>query len=207
MRFEEEITTRERLREVIRNRGQRSAAKDIHQLDDICRRFIAACPFVVVATRGADGRFDLSPKGDPSGFVTVLDDHTLAIPDRLGNGRLDTFENLLVQPEVGLFFLIPGHADTLRVSGKGRIVRDGALQASMAVNGKVPNLVLIVDVEQAFMHCPKCVVRSRLWNPEQWPDLAGVPTVADALLHHTGIPGTLAEVQATVENDRITRLY
>jgi PPOX class probable FMN-dependent enzyme len=207
MQFEEVITTPERMREFVTTRGRRSAVKDIDHIDDICRRFIAACPFVVIGSHGADGRFDLSPKGDPPGFVTVLDDHTLAIPDRLGNGRLDTFENLLVRPEIGLFFLIPGHADTLRVSGKGRIVRDRALQDRMAVNGKEPLLVLIVDVEQAFMHCPKCVIRSRLWKPEEWPDLSDVPTVADALLMHTGIPGTLAEIQATVENDGITRLY
>src|SRR5262245_949747 len=119
-RFREIITTRERLREVKGPPARRSAVKDIDKIDDICRRFIAACPFVVVATRGEDGKLSLSPKGDPAGFVTVLDEKTLAIPDRLGNGRLDTFENLLANPEIGLFFLIPGNGDTLRISGKGR---------------------------------------------------------------------------------------
>ncbi|MEZ5817695.1 MAG: pyridoxamine 5'-phosphate oxidase family protein [Hyphomicrobiaceae bacterium] len=132
-----------------------SALKAIDRIDDICRRYIAASPFVMVGTRGADGRLDLSPKGDPPGFVKVLDEHTLAIPDRLGNNRLDTLENLLVNPEVGLFFLIPGNGDTLRVSGTGQIVRDSRLQRELAINGKEPNVVLIVNVEEAFMHCPQ----------------------------------------------------
>jgi uncharacterized protein len=145
-RFEEIITTRERLREVKGTPGPRSASKDIDTIDDICRRFIAACPFIVVATRGEDGKLSVSPKGDSAGFVTVLDEKTLAIPDRLGNGRLDTFENLLTNPEIGLFFLIPGNGDTLRISGKGYIVRDAELQNKFVVNGKVPELVLVISV-------------------------------------------------------------
>jgi len=170
-------------------------------------RFIAACPFVMVATRGADGRLDLSPKGDPAGFVAVLDEKTLAIPDRLGNNRLDTFENLLVHREVGLFFIIPGNGDTLRVSGMGRIVRDNALQAKLAVDGKVPNLVLVVSVEEAFMHCPKCTVRSRLWRPELWPDCADVPTLAEAMVAHGALSESVPEMQAIIDNDGATRLY
>src|ERR1019366_1006920 len=158
-RFEELIATRGRLRELNKLPNYRVSNKAIDHIDDICRRFIAASPFVMVASRGADGRLDVSPKGDPPGFVAVLDSKTLVIPDRLGNNRLDTFENLLVHPEVGLFFIIPGHGDTLRVSGKGQIVRDSALQNSLAVNGQAPNLALVVDVEEAFIHCPKCMVR------------------------------------------------
>src|SRR5882757_2790341 len=156
--FEEVITTRGRLREVNRLPGHLVSNKAIDHIDDICRRFIAASPFILVASRGHGNRLDLSPKGDPAGFVAVLDDKTLAIPDRLGNNRLDTFENLLAYPEIGLFFIIPGNNDTLRVSGKGRMVRDDGLQSRLAVNGKAPNLVLVVSVEEAFMHCPKCMV-------------------------------------------------
>jgi uncharacterized protein len=133
-RFEEVITSPGRLRELHNLPSYRASNKVIDHIDDICRRFIAACPFVMVASRGADGRLDLSPKGDPPGFVAVLDKKTLAIPDRLGNNRLDTFENLLAQPDIGLFFMIPGNGDTLRVSGKGHIVRDGALQNRLAVS-------------------------------------------------------------------------
>jgi uncharacterized protein len=205
-RFEEVITTRERLRELSKQPSQRASTKVIDHVDDICRRFIAASPFVIVASRGADGRMELSPKGDPAGFVAVLDEKTLAIPDRLGNHRLDTFENLLTHPEVGLLFLIPGNGDTLRISGTGRIVRDSSLQGRLAVNGKVPNLVLVVAVEEVFMHCPKCMIRSRLWSPDHWPDRSNVPSLAEAIVTHAKSSETVADVQAVI-NDGIARLY
>jgi uncharacterized protein len=206
MHFEEIITTRQRLRELSKQPSQRASNKVIDHLDDICQRFIAACPFVIVASRGADGRMELSPKGDPPGFVAVLNETTLAIPDRLGNNRLDTFENLLSYPDLALIFMIPGNGDTLRVSGTGRIVRDRALQTRLAVDGKAPNLVLIVTVEEAFMHCPKCVVRSRLWSPEHWPDRSNVPSLAEAIVGHAKPSETIAEVQAIID-DSIERLY
>ena len=204
--FDEVITTRQRLRELSREPSSRAQGKVIDHIDDICRRFIAACPFVVVATRGADGQMDVSPKGDPPGFVAVLDEKTLAIPDRPGNHRLDTFENLITHPDVGLFFMIPGNGDTLRVSGTGRLVRDRFLQARLSVNGKDPNLVLIVTVAEAFMHCPKCVIRSRLWHPEHWPNLSDVPSLAEAIVAHAKPPETVSEVQAVID-DSIARLY
>jgi uncharacterized protein len=202
----ETIATHERLRELSKQPSSRANNKIIDHIDEICRRFIAACPFVLVASRGADGRIDVSPKGDPPGFVAVLDEKTLAIPDRPGNHRLDTFENLLTHPEVGLLFLIPGNGDTLRVSGKGKIVRDTPLQAKLAVNGKAPNLVLIVTVEEAFMHCPKCVVRSGLWVPERWPDRSRVPTLAEAIVTHAKPAETIDDVQAIID-DSNARLY
>jgi PPOX class probable FMN-dependent enzyme len=205
-RYEEVITTRVRLRELSKQPSQRARDKVIDHIDDICRRFIAASPFVMVASRGADGLLDLSPKGDPPGFVTVLDEKTLAIPDRPGNNRLDTFENLLTHPDVGLFFMIPGNGDTLRVSGKGRIVRDASLQARLAVDGKAPNVILVATVEEAFMHCPKCMARSRLWSPEHWPDQTHVPSLAEAIVAHAAPPETVAEVQAIVD-DGMRRLY
>jgi hypothetical protein len=167
--------------------------KAINHIDEICRRFIATSPFVMVASRGPDGRLDLSPKGDSAGFVAVLDEKTLAIPDRPGNNRLDTFENLLAHPEVGLFFIIPGHSDTLRVSGKGWIVRDSSLQSSFRVKGRSPNLVLVVSVEEAFMHCPKCMIRSSLWNPKRWPDEADVATFAEFRVAHGALTETVPE--------------
>jgi uncharacterized protein len=205
--FEEVVTSRERLRELNRLPSHLVSNKTIDHLDDICRRFVAASPFVVIASRGLDGRLDVSPKGDPAGFVAVLDEKTLAIPDRLGNNRLDTFENLLVCPDVGLIFVIPGHGDTLRVSGKGQIVRDGALQTRLAVNGKPPNLVLVVSVEEVFLHCPKCVIRSGLWKPEQWPDRSDVPTLAEAMIAHGALSESMAEVEAVIETSNTKRLY
>jgi PPOX class probable FMN-dependent enzyme len=204
--FEEVISTRQRLRELSKQPSHRASSKIIDHIDDICRRFIAACPFVVVSSRGADGAMDLSPKGDPPGFVEVLDTKTIAIPDRLGNHRLDTFENLLTHPEVGLLFMIPGHGDTLRVSGEGRIVRDAILQSRLAVNGKPPAFVLIVTVKRAHMHCPKCMIRSNLWRLEHWPDRSNVPSLAEAVVTHSRCSETVAEVQSLIE-DGTKRLY
>ena len=206
-KFEEVIITRERLREFGKLPSRLVSHKAIDHLDGICRRFIAACPFVLVASRGADGRLDVSPKGDPAGFVAVLDAKTLAIPERPGNHRMDTFENLLVHSEIGLFFLIPGNGDTLRVSGKGHIVRDAALQTQLAINGKLPNFVLVVTVEEAFMHCPKCVIRSRLWVQEHWPDRMGVPTLAEAMIAHGALSHSVPEVQAVIDDSNANRLY
>ena len=205
--FEETIDTRARLRELVSEPPAIVTNKVIDHIDDLCRRFIGASPFVMVATRGADGRLDISPKGDAPGFVAVLDDKTLAIPDRPGNLRADTFENLLEHPEVGLFFIIPGKGDTLRVSGKGRIARDRALQERLAANGKVPHLVLIVDVEEAFTHCPKCMTRAKMWTPGEWPDHSGAPTHAELMVAHSKLKLSVAAMQSIVDKDGETRLY
>jgi uncharacterized protein len=206
MRFDEVITTQARLREVSKAPSVRARNKVIDHVDEICRQLIAACPFVIVASRGDDGQIDVSPKGDPAGFVCVLDEKTLAIPDRPGNNRLDTFENLLVHPEIGLFFMIPGHGDTLRISGTGKIVRDGSLQARLAIDGKQPNLVLVIEIAEVFLHCPKCVFRSKLWSPEHWPDRSSLPSLAQAIVTHAKSGETVAAVQAVID-DGIAHLY
>jgi PPOX class probable FMN-dependent enzyme len=206
-RFGETIVTRERLREIYRKPSHRIINKVIDRIDPICRAFIAACPFVVVATRGADGKLDLSPKGDPPGFILVLDDKSLAIPDRIGNNKLDTFENLLVHPEVGLFLLIPGNGDSLRISGKGQIVQNQRLQEQASINNKPPSAMLVVTVEEAFLHCAKAFTRSKLWQPELWPDRSGVPSLAEAMVAHGELEDTVPEMQAIIEKDAAERLY
>jgi uncharacterized protein len=205
--FDEIITSRERLREIVKEPSPKVSHKAIDYIDGICARFIAASPFVIVATRGRENRLDVSPKGDPAGFVAILDPKTLALPDRLGNNRADSFENLLVHPEVGLIFMIPGVGDTLRVSGKARIVRDAALQEQMAVNGKMPNLVIVVSVEEAFMHCAKSLVRSKLWIKQGWPDTRDVPSLAEAMVTHGALTETIPEIQEIIDNDGRQRLY
>jgi PPOX class probable FMN-dependent enzyme len=149
----------------------------VQVIDEHSRRFIAQAPFV--ASAGPQGMLDISPKGDPAGFVKVIDDRTLAIPDRLGNRPLDTFRNVLGNPNVGLIFLIPGVTYTLRISGNAIIVRDRELREAMAIKGKQPDHVLVVEVEHVLSHCPKCMIRSGLWEPEAWPDTSDVPTFAD----------------------------
>ncbi|MEJ2376807.1 MAG: pyridoxamine 5'-phosphate oxidase family protein [Pseudolabrys sp.] len=206
-RFEEVVTTPERLRQIVSYPNQAIAEKVINHIDDICRRFIAASPFVVIATKGTDGLIDVSPKGDPKGFVAVLDEKTLAIPDRIGNRRVDSFENILVNPEVGLIFLIPGYGYTLRVSGSASIVRDTALQRQLAVDGKPPNLVLVVTVRQAFMHCAKCIARSKLWQPDAWPNTDNVPSLAEAMVAHARLARSISEQQSVIDTDFKTNMY
>lgn len=177
------------------------------RIDDLARAFIAKCPFVLVASAGADGHFDVSPKGDPPGFVKVLDDKHLAIPDRPGNRRIDTFRNLFDNPQVGLIFLIPGKTETLRVSGEARIVRDRALRESMAVAGRTPHFALAVYVERVFMHCPKCMLRSHLWEPAAWPGQAETPSLAESMVAYGMLDATVEQVQALCDADARERLY
>lgn len=207
MEFAEVLRSEAELREVIGPPIPRSVAKEITQLDGHCRALIASSPFVLIASSDASGRMDVSPKGDPPGFVHVLDDETLAIPDRPGNRRADTFSNVLQNPGIGLIFLIPGKLETLRVNGRARIVRDAALRECMAVRGKVPALALVVAVEQAFIHCGKCMIRSQLWEPAAWPDPEGLPSQAQCLVAHARLSETVEEVQSSIEQTRRTALY
>ena len=207
MKFAEVVRSERELRGVIGEPMPRSVKKEIAHLDENCRAFIARSPFVLVASCDAQGRLDVSPKGDPAGFVQVLDERTLAIPDRPGNQRADTFANVLQNPRVGLLFLIPGMQETLRVNGGALIVRDVAVRERMAVRGKVPALALVVTVEEAFIHCTKCMLRSHLWDREFWPDLRGVPSQARFLVEHAKTGETVEQVQASLDETRKTRLY
>jgi len=166
---------------------ERSVRKQLDHLDDYCRIFIAASPLVIVGTQGAgpDGVPDNSPRGDVPGFVRVADDRTLLIPDRRGNNRLDTLRNIVVNPAVGLLFLIPGVNETFRVNGHGVISRDPALRESFAVQGKTPATVLVVRVREAYMHCSRALVRSDLWNPEKFAPAGSIPSYGTMLAAHT----------------------
>ncbi len=207
MRFAEVIETQAQLRELLGPPVERSVRKEIARLDRHCRALIARSPFVLVASGDAAGRMDVSPKGDAPGFVEVLDDQTLAIPERPGNRRADTFTNVLERPGVGLLFLIPGKLETLRVNGQARLVRDLELRQRLSAQGRVPELALVVSVEQAFIHCGKCMLRSQLWNPERWPPLDGLPSQAECLVAHGDLREPLEEVQASIDESRRSGLY
>lgn len=201
------LTSIAQLREIVGPVGEKVANKTVDHIDDICAAFIAKSPYLVMATRGQDGLLDLSPKGDPVGFVEVLDRKTLAIPDRLGNGRFDSYENLMADPSLALIFLIPGHTDTLRVAGEGHISRAPRLLSRYPVNGKKPRFALIVTVREAFLHCAKSMVRAGLWRQETWPDTSDVPSLGQAMVAHGKLAVGVAEMQEIIDRDRKTRLY
>lgn len=166
-----EITTTQQLRDLLGSPLQRALDKERAELTDIDRDWIAASPFCLVATADAAGRCDVSPKGDPAGFALVLDDTTVAIPERPGNRRTDSLLNVLENPRVGLLFVVPGRGDTLRVNGRARLVADAPYADRMQVRGHRPSVVLEVQVEQVFFHCAKAFMRSQLWDPATWePD-------------------------------------
>ncbi|MFY0405884.1 pyridoxamine 5'-phosphate oxidase family protein [Solicola sp. PLA-1-18] len=164
-----EITTVDELRDVVGHPNERAAGKVRDRLDDLHRAWLARSPFHLVATTGADGSMDVSPKGDPAGAVHVIDDRTIALPDRPGNRRVDGFENILQNPRVGLIFLVPRRGDTLRVNGRARLLVDAPYAEAMEVKGHRPTIVTEVAVDEVFFHCSKAFLRSDLWDPEAWP--------------------------------------
>jgi uncharacterized protein len=175
--IERTVTSERELRELYGHPGERAVAKEQPVIGEDCRAFIAHAPFLVMGTAGVDGRCDVSPKGDAPGFVQVLDERHLVIPDRLGNNRLDGLRNVVENGHVGLIFFIPGREDTLRVNGRATIVRDEALLDRLAVAGKRPITALVVEVEQCFLHCARAFKRAGLWQPERWPDASTVPSM------------------------------
>ncbi|GAA2794111.1 pyridoxamine 5'-phosphate oxidase family protein [Saccharopolyspora taberi] len=172
-----EITSEAELREVIGTPLPRTANKARKALHEVDRQWLAASPFCVVATADADGACDASPKGDPPGFTLVLDDRTIAVPERPGNRRADGFRNVLVNPHVGLIYFLPGRGDTLRINGRARLVRDAPFFDRMVVKGHRPVLAMVVEIDEVFHHCSKAFLRSGLWKPESW-DEGGVPSRA-----------------------------
>lgn len=175
------VATREALRDHYKPASDMALRKELRTFDRHGRAFIARSPFVLIGSCDRDGNADVTPKGDRPGFVAVLDDVTLAIPDRPGNNRLDTLENILVNPAVGLLFLTPGMNETLRVNGEARITFDEGLREQLAVEGKPPLSVIVVKAKAVYMHCAKAFMRSDLWKPETWRPRAEMPTLGEIL--------------------------
>jgi PPOX class probable FMN-dependent enzyme len=178
------VTSLEQLEALYGERKQTTIRKEVDRLSAGYRKFIEVAPFVVVATAGPEG-LDCSPKGDPAGFVRILDDRTLAIPDRLGNNRLDGYRNILRDPRVALLFLIPGIGETLRVNGHGSISVDPELMQGFVINGKLPHSVLIVHIDRVFFHCAKAVVRAKLWDDASRIDRKSLPSTGALLAELT----------------------
>ena len=169
------------LREVIGTPTELVLTKIADRLNALTRQFVEHSPFVCVATARPDGGLDVSPRGDPPGFVRILDERTLLLPDRPGNRIADTLTNLLEDPRIALLFLIPGIGDTFRVNGRARIVDDAELLAPSAVDGKVPRLGLLVSIEEAYTQCAKALVRSDLWNPDNHVERSELPSSGEIL--------------------------
>ena len=175
------ITTADQLRQHYKLPKGRSIEKVIKEFERHSRNFIAHSPFLVIGTTRADGVGDVSPRGEEPGFVKVLDDTTLAIPDRPGNNRLDTLSNILEHPAVGLIFFIPGINETLRINGEAEIRDDDELRELFAVNGRLPATVLVVKVNEIYLHCAKALMRSKLWDEDAKIDRADFPTMGEMI--------------------------
>jgi PPOX class probable FMN-dependent enzyme len=199
------ITTEEALRALHHPPKERTVRKQLDHLDRHCRRFIELSPFVVVATAGADGRLDASPRGGKPGFVEVTDDRTLHLPDRRGNNRLDSLTNLTECAEVGLLFMIPGVDETLRVNGVAELRTDPELAVRFQAAGRQPAVVLRITVREAYLHCAKALMRSRLWDPDARIDRSELPTLGQMLRDQTG--SSVAETQAEMVARYRTQLY
>ena len=180
---------------------ERSVRKQMDHLDDLCRAFIAASPLIVVGTHNGTLE-DTSPRGDAPGFVKVVDDHTLMIPDRRGNNRLDSLRNLVHNPSIGILFLVPGRNETFRVNGDAVVSRDPALTAQFAVQDKVPRTVIIVRVREAYVQCSRALVRADVWNREKFAAPGAVPSFGTMLEAHTC---GLVKAEA-VDTDAVTRV-
>jgi uncharacterized protein len=200
------IENADRLHEIYGAPNERAVKKELRRLDRHCRAFIARSPFLVIASADPSGRCDASPKGDMPGFVRVIDDTHLLIPDRLGNNRVDTLGNLLARPGIGLIFFVPGINETLRVNGRAQVTTDPALLEPLAVNGKVPRSGILVSAEEVYFHCGKALIRSDLWNPEKHVRRGEFPSLGRIIAEQIGgIDADEAERQ-TAESYR-TRLY
>ncbi len=180
--------------------------KCLASLDQHCRKFISLSPCLCIGTSRPDGG-DVSPRGDAPGFVHVLDDTTILIPDRPGNNRLDSLSNVTTNPHVGILFLIPGIEETLRINGVARVVTDADVLATMAVNGKPPRTALLVEVREAFLHCAKALRRSRLWDDDYRVERKTLPTLGRMLTDQMETDMTEEEAEARVQHSLRNRLY
>ncbi|MFZ1908306.1 MAG: pyridoxamine 5'-phosphate oxidase family protein [Burkholderiales bacterium] len=188
------IDSAEALRALYAQPKGRSLSKELRRLDVHCTRFVSLAPLVVVATTGADGRMDCSPRGGEPGFVKAADERTLLLPDSPGNNRLDSMANILATGRIGLLFLVPGVDETLRVNGRARLTDEAQVLSHFAAATRAPKLVIEVAVEEAYLHCAKALMRSRLWAPESRNERSVLPTMGQMLNDQTGTAGP-AETQ------------
>ena len=195
------ITDEQSLRSLFHAQTPLAMHKIQGSLDKHAQAFIRRSPFICIGTQDLGGKGDVSPRGDPVGFVKILDQHTLAIPDRPGNNRLDSLVNILANPSVGLLFVIPGFDDTLRVSGQASLVNDPEILESMSVNDRTPKLAIVVHVNEVFMHCAKAFRRSQLWNPDHFQVRNEMPSLSKIILDQTTGAPSDADEMCKIDDD------
>ncbi|HZR42700.1 MAG TPA: pyridoxamine 5'-phosphate oxidase family protein [Ktedonobacteraceae bacterium] len=206
--FKNVVTSEETLRELIGTPSERAVRKQLSSLDQHCRTFISSSPFLLVGTVNSAGMQDVSPRGDAPGFVLVMDEKTLIIPERPGNRRLDTLRNILQTSAIGLIFLIPGVEETLRVNGRACLVRDTDLLERLTVQGKQPLIAIGVEVEECFLHCAKAFKRSKLWDTTTWPERKSLPSLGQMLCDQLQLQNTtVRELDETLDKDYKRTLY
>jgi PPOX class probable FMN-dependent enzyme len=205
--FDDALESVEQLGELYEPAAQRAWDKDVGRLDDVVRALIAASPLVIVSSHDGAGHADASPRGGQPGFVTVLDDQHLAIPDATGNKRLDTLNNIISTGHAGLLFLIPGRDQTLRVNGAACVTSSAEVLERIESVGKPPRTAIVVRADEAYSHCPKAFVRSQLWKPGTWPSLDDVPSAAEVMrAHHPDPSRTLQDEADYLETSLRERL-
>jgi len=205
--FEHIISSEKQLREIMGHPNDIVTQKTINYIDENCKAFIENSPFISIATSDLDNNLDVSPKGDPAGFVKILNDRMLAIPERRGNRKADSLRNIIQNPNIGLIFLIPGIRETLRINGQAKIVTDKAVLELLSHKDKLPSFAIIVTVKEAFMHCSKCIVRSKLWMNIDESKERHVPTMGKALVDHAKLDLKYKDLDKFLEEDAITNLY
>lgn len=195
------------LRALIGTPNEMGRRKQLSALDPHARTFIGHSPFVLIATSAGDGSCDVSPRGDAPGFVLVLGDRKLAIPDRPGNRRHDSFRNLFENPGIGLLLLVPGMEETLRINGRAQVVREAPWFDQMIVRSKRPLVAIVVDIDEVFFHCPKSFRRSQIWEPATWPERSALPTLGQIFKDQISVEQTANELDCALEESYTRTLY
>lgn len=205
--YKEIIKTEAQFREIMGHPNERVSSKVLNHLDQNCQTYIQKTPFIILSTANKQGHQDTSPKGDPAGFIKILNQNTLAIPERLGNRKADSFSNILENPNVGLLFIIPGKKETLRASGTAIIVRDENIRQELNHKNKLPDFAIIITIKEAYFHCAKCMTRSNLWQPEHWPTQENLPTLGKTMVDAGKLKLSAQEMDELIEKDYKNRLY
>ncbi len=207
-RFKKQIRSIDELAAIVGTPSELALKKELKSLDPYMLQFIAHSPFVVISTHSVDGRCDASPRGDAPGFVQVLDERTMLIPDRIGNKRVDSYRNILETGRIGILFLIPSVGETLRVNGRAAIVRDEDLLIRMTAQGKSPMLAVAIEVEECFLQCAKALLRSKLWEPSESSNLKSLPSAAEMLAAQAKMPDfDSKKMQELLDSSYRDRLY